>query len=494
MSHGNNIIVAPDSIYDVQQTIGSGLAGLGNLIHSGKINQWSKYKPVGLAKLFTLDELASDKVTWLTTATWWKGNGKTIDVPAGTVIGSYTMQDPGRWFIKCGIKILGFSSTRDVLGAFNPAGNPCTEQNIENSLLKDNYTYLPPEGGTAEPFRLTDFNQYKHDANFVIIPGYETSLGVERILLRRSSVDPVYSECELWTYTTLDGQATELDIDDLFDSTLFRVVTGVLDGNNLTAVPIEWQQGTHDTDQYRQIRLNFNSINASTYYGKTIIGIYCIVVDNYYIPVLQANYYHPNTTIRYRQEGLRCYRAWKIEETTDPLPGEMSVSQKQNYGTSTAFLNIATNRSWHFMTEGRMDLWYLKIEMPMESAPYTITTNGIRIEFTGQFIDLNNRQQYATYIVEQTATVKFVLKNQEPDARDWGSSDTIQIAQGTGMQTMYLAIYDLFAKMKEQYTQGTIWRIRVIHGNYTTSGSFEPIHEASYGAPSGGTDALSVTF
>jgi hypothetical protein len=37
------------------------------------------------------------------------------------------------------------------------------------------------------------------------------------------------------------------------------------------------------------------------------------VVDNYYIPVLQANYYHPNTTIRYRQEGLRCYRAWKIE-------------------------------------------------------------------------------------------------------------------------------------------------------------------------------------
>ena len=146
------------------------------------------------------------------------------------------------------------------------------------------------------------------------------------------------------------------------------------------------------------------------------------------------------------------------------------------------------------MTTGLMDRWYLKIEMPMESAPYTITTNGIRIEFTGLFIDLNNRQQYATYIVEQTATVKFVLKNQEPNARDWGSSDTIQIAQGTGMQTIYLAIYDLFAKMKEQYTQGTIWRIRVIHGNYTTSGSFEPIHEASYGTPSGGTDALSVTF
>ena len=86
MSHGNNIIVAPDSIYDVQETIGSGLPSLGNLIHSGKINQWSKYKPVGLAKLFTLDELASDGVTWLQTATWW-GQSPSNGVVSGSLTG-----------------------------------------------------------------------------------------------------------------------------------------------------------------------------------------------------------------------------------------------------------------------------------------------------------------------------------------------------------------------------------------------------------------------
>lgn len=496
MAYSNGIITAPVSINDVQRALGNGSCDLGTLCQSVSINQWSKYKPVGKAKISTIDELSSDRKTWLASATWWKGNGTTIDVPSGTVIGSYTLRSAARWFIKCGVKILGFSSQVDVLGAFNPAGNPCTEQNIGSSLLKDNYSYIPPAGGASEPFRLTDFNQYKHDASFIIIPGYETATGVERVLLKQGSTNAVYKYSELWTYQTSDGTATELDIDDLFSSVNFVVVCGVLDGNNLTYVAIDQEDTSYTNNQYRQRRLNLNVLNSSTYYNKTIIGIYCILVDGYYIPVMQANYYHPNTQIVYRQENLRCYKAWHIEKTTDPLPDEMSVAQKQSYGTSNAFLDIATNRSWTFTTTPTaMDRWYLKINMPKESSSYTVTTYGLKIEFLGMFVDLNNRQQYATHIVEQSADVRFVVKNQEPNSMEWGDSDSIQIASGTGTQTIYLAIYELFAELKKQYKSGTIWRMKFMHGNYSSDGSFTSVREATYGNPTGsGTDALSVSF
>lgn len=488
------IVSAPVSFTDVQNALGVSHTDLAALCKSSNVNQWSKYKPVGKAKINTLDEMNADK-TWKNTATWWRGNDKNITVPAGFVIGNYTTVSPCRWFIKCGMKILGFSSTVDVLGAYNPAGNPCNQNNINSSPLKDNYGYIAPEGNTSEPYRLTDFNQYKHNADCRILTNYETSLGVQRVLVKSGSSSPVYAKCQLWTYPSDGGYADTLDIDDLFGSISFTVVCGALSGSSLVPVGVTVEDDGTQTDYYRAKKLN---LNISQCWNKTIIGIYCIsvVVDGqpYYMPVMQTNsLYYPNNPIVVTSAKLRVFKAWHVEQTTDPLPDDMSFGQKQNYGTSYAFSDPAVVKSWTFNTSTGMDRWYLKINMPKESVTYNVTPNGFRVEFTGQFLDKNNRLQYATYVVQQTSTVSFVIKNAEPNTADWRPSEsTIYIPSGTGTQTVYLAIYDLFASLKQVYSSGTIYQIRLLEGN--PNGEFQTRHEVVYGSVSDTNNRLSVNF
>ena len=142
-----------------------------------------------------------------------------------------------------------------------------------------------------------------------------------------------------------------------------------------------------------------------------------------------------------------------------------------------------------------MDRWYLKIEMPKETTTYNVTPSGFRVEFTGQFLDKNNYLQYATYVVQQTSTVEFVLKNSEPNVADWRPSEsTIYITNGTGTQTIYLAIYKLFAEMLQRYNGGTIWQIKLMEGNTSQNGEFVVRHEVVYGSVSDTSNRLSVNF
>lgn len=472
------------SFADIQTVLVETSDTLKGLCQSEKINQWAKYKPVGKAKLFTSDEIGSAAggvQPWKGDATWWKGNDTVETVPAGLRIGTYTTISTCKWFTKCGVKILGFTSPLDVLGAFNPIKNACTQSNIGSSPLKDNYSYVPPQGGDSEPFRQTDFNNYNHKAGFIIIPGYETSLGVERVLLREGSTDPVKRTCSIYTYDTTGVYFSDLNIRDLFSSVAFTVVCGVADSNdNLVPVSLD-PSADGSTDVNRLITLNFNRLNTSEYYGKTVIGIYCIQTGGCYIPIFQSNYYHPNTTVLGDTHGLKCYKGWHIERTTDPLPGQMAFGHKQLYGTQNAFNDISKDRSFSFITDGLMDRWYLKVEMPRQaSSPYSLTNLSFRIEFTGQFIDQNNSQRYGVVTVEPTGTVRFVLKSEEPDAMDWGTSQTQTVTPGTGTQTVYLAVYNLFAMIKQTYKSGTISQIRLMQGATSQSGGFDVVQEVVY--------------
>ena len=494
MAYSDGIISAPVSVRDVQRALGVGSGDVGTLCKSELVNQWSKYKPVGKNKINTTNELNTDN-TWLSSATWWKGNDTTVDVPAGTLIGNYTTVSPAKWFIRSGIRILGFSSTVDVLGAYNPVGNACNQGNIGSSLLRLNYGFVPPVGGATEPFRLIDFNQYKHDADCRILTDYETSLGVQRVLVKNGDANPVYAKCQLWTYPSDGGYADTLDIDDLFSSVQFTVVCGAISGSSLVSVGVSAVDDGTQTDYFRAKKLN---LNISQCWGKTIIGIYCIVITDgntpYYIPVMQTNsVYYPNNPIVVTSAKLRVYKAWYVEQTSNPLPGDMTFGQKQNYGTSYAFSDPATVRSWTFNTSASMDRWYLKINMPKESTTYNVTPSGFRIEFTGLFIDKNNLQQYASYVVEPTSTVSFILRSTEPNAADWSPTESaIYITNGTGTQAVYLGIYNLFAAMKQRYNSGTIWQIRLMEGN--PSGDFQVRHEVVYGSVSDTSSRLSVSF
>lgn len=144
----NGIIVAPVSIYDVQQTLGVSAGGdLGRICQSAKINMWAKYKPVVRRNLIdTTGQLNSDK-TWKTSAqieagghqneSWWKGD----DTNHGLTVP----------FVTAG---------------WSPAGFVTALNSIANMIdgEENGWVYSPPTGTILAPFRLIDFNEYYHDA------------------------------------------------------------------------------------------------------------------------------------------------------------------------------------------------------------------------------------------------------------------------------------------------------------------------------------------
>lgn len=131
MAYDSNtqVITAPDSIYDVQRALGSSSPDLGTLCKASTVNKWAKYKPVGKNKIDTTDELNNpiSNKTWKSSATWWKGNNN-----------------------KCGINYVTLSNVAAVKSA------------IDNHTVV--WSRIAPIGGSSEPFRLIDFNQYNHMA------------------------------------------------------------------------------------------------------------------------------------------------------------------------------------------------------------------------------------------------------------------------------------------------------------------------------------------
>ena len=117
MAHSNGKITAPVGIdADIAPVLGVGSYDLGYLCSNahGKINKWSKYKPVRYADMAINDKLD----------TWWKGDNNA----------------------NCGLNV---NVNGDVLGSYK-----------DNSA----YAYDPPRGGDKEPFRALDFNGYDHNA------------------------------------------------------------------------------------------------------------------------------------------------------------------------------------------------------------------------------------------------------------------------------------------------------------------------------------------
>ena len=121
------VISAPVSVYDVQRALGNGSPDVGTLCKAATVNKWAKYKPVGKDKINTTDELNNPLTnkTWKSTATWWKGNNN-----------------------KCGINYVTKSSIAATKTAIDA-----------KDII---WSRVAPFGGSSEPFRLIDFNEYHH--------------------------------------------------------------------------------------------------------------------------------------------------------------------------------------------------------------------------------------------------------------------------------------------------------------------------------------------
>ena len=149
---GHTIIVDPENPAEVGKVIRSGGGDVGYVCSRGNlINMFAKYKPVIKANVInTYDQLkggtGSDKHQWKSNATWWKGtissSVSTIDTTSGWVLST-----------SCGITVRGYYGIlRNLVNNWDTNGREFY------------WTYNPPTGGMAAPYRLIDFNYYDRDA------------------------------------------------------------------------------------------------------------------------------------------------------------------------------------------------------------------------------------------------------------------------------------------------------------------------------------------
>ena len=126
MANSNGKITAPVSMTDVQQVLGNSSNDLGTLCKSSNINRWAKCKPIYAGKIY-LDYGASEQI---------------VNHHAGL---SLVTADT----------IANFMNA--VISAWN---NSNYMYKGDNTMCK----YDRPQGGTASPYRLSDFKDYNHHA------------------------------------------------------------------------------------------------------------------------------------------------------------------------------------------------------------------------------------------------------------------------------------------------------------------------------------------
>jgi hypothetical protein len=130
MGYSNGKITAPVSFTDVQNCLGVSYTDLDKLCKATTINMWAKYKPVAKNLIDTVTgQWDATNNKWLSSATWWKGNGTTD-------IGGITPKQ--------------FNTFSQLLSFYD--GN------------LNGWTYTRPAGGANTPYRLQDFAGYNHNA------------------------------------------------------------------------------------------------------------------------------------------------------------------------------------------------------------------------------------------------------------------------------------------------------------------------------------------
>lgn len=113
MSHANNIISAPVSIDDIKAVLGESSNDVATLCRSSNINMWSKKKPVRLANPFPDIN-----------GTWYRADDDDL-----------------------GIQI-----------------NKGANTNLGTLYAGASFAYKKPGGGSTQPYRMSDFIGYNHDA------------------------------------------------------------------------------------------------------------------------------------------------------------------------------------------------------------------------------------------------------------------------------------------------------------------------------------------
>lgn len=429
MPHNSGYITAPVSIYDVQQTLGTSANDLGTLCRRSEVNSFAKFKPVAKAKLFTNDELNTDK-TWKSVSTWWKGDVKTEVIPAGTAFLNVSNSYPAAWITMCGMKFLGFTWPYDCVRIFNPAGNHWVVQ--VQSLFSQNFSRAVPSGGSTEPFRLTDFCQYNHYASFPSFTDLGTKSGTAYI-----NINDVSTDAHKYTFALTDagGGGSSINFAELFTldaSAKFSVVIGKMAATGTAIAETVTTIQSTATSGTMQVTYDFSSQETDRNY----LAVYCAVVrigsQSYYVPLMQSAGDTPNFTFP-ASPGTKAYKFLRV---INYVRNMIELKMKNQYD-----LNYDAMASVSYI---RRDHLYMQIKIDNSESYSSLIVGESSFKF--EFIGHNAGLQFTDVVT--SSSNRLVFKHESVYATDWGTSDSsITIPPGTSgevaVKTCYLALYNI---------------------------------------------------
>ncbi len=224
MANSGGVITAPVRVEDVQTVLGESSGDLGTLCSSSKINPFSKYKPVRISGVDAS----------ITNSTWWQGTAK-----------------------NAGLKVNKLYLPTEIIAAYNSGG-----------LM--GWVYEAPRGGTSEPYRLTDYSGYNHNATAIY-----RSWKVESATVAKGN--PIE-----FTATANQDGGDVLSINDIADVAgyKFGVVIQRSDGYTFAVVG--------DNQDWMNVPTDVLATGVYTAWpilGEFTRGIEDIVAENTYIPL-----------------------------------------------------------------------------------------------------------------------------------------------------------------------------------------------------------------
>lgn len=144
------MITAPVSVYDVQRAISNSSPYVGVLCADELVQKWAKYKPIKFAKVGVL-------------------------TAQNLIDANYGIKDIPTWTRLSYMSTFLFSDSRGTLSS-----TYWPECDIANgSLSLEYWAHNKPTGGSSSPYRLSDFDNYYHNAEAPIGPMPSTSIVID---------------------------------------------------------------------------------------------------------------------------------------------------------------------------------------------------------------------------------------------------------------------------------------------------------------------------
>ena len=417
---------------DIQTVLGETSDTLKGLCQSEKINQWAKYKPVGKAKLFTNDELDSNK-DWKSSATWWKGDIKVEAIAVGTNFSAYpatpdpiTNRGVAAWITLCGVKFLGFTLPIDVLRVFNPAGNHWDKESPAHatSLLAKNFSHVAPQGGASETFRQSDFIGYDHKASFAAFTDYDTSTGTAYINVNDENQ-------RKYTFGLTDYAASNsLNFADTFtyldSNAKFCVIIGKM-AQSGSAIESLVSTVTGETTTMGTRQLTFDFGGQAT--NRSYLCVYCVSVivndATYYVPLMQSAGDTPNMWFPRSPNA----RAYKMVRLLNQAYNRIALKTKNQYIDS--YVNLGSSSFW-------MNHLYMQLEINNDThSALIVDQNSFKIVMEGW----NAGVAFTEEITSENKRV--VFKQNDVQAVNWGTSDAADTITPNERKACYLALYGI---------------------------------------------------